>query len=44
MTTDNDFFRLDQQQWFEDFVDSELSEMLCDTQDPQKFTLEDVPY
>ena len=44
MTTDNDFFRLDQQQWFEDFVDCELSEMFDDTQDPQKFTFDDVPY
>jgi hypothetical protein len=44
MTTDNDFFRLDQQQWFEDFVDTELSEMLSDTQDPQKFEFDDIPF
>lgn len=45
MTTDNDFFRLDQQQWYAEFVDAELSEMFCDTNPhPQKFEFDDVPF
>jgi len=45
MTTDNDFFRLDQQQWYAEFVGAELSEMLSDTNPhPQKFEFDDVPF
>ena len=34
--TDNDFFRQDQQQWFEDFVDEEVSKILHDMDIPEE--------
>lgn len=45
MTNSNDFFRLDQQAWFQEFVDHELSEIFQDT-DPQveKFEFDDLPF
>jgi len=33
---DNDFFRQDQQQWFEDFVDDEVSKILEDMHIPEE--------
>jgi hypothetical protein len=43
--TDNDFFKLDQQQWYQEFVESELPEKVCDTNpQPEKFTLEDTHF
>jgi hypothetical protein len=45
MTPDNDFFRLDQQQWYQEFVESELSTKVQYTNPhPQKFTFDDVPF
>jgi hypothetical protein len=45
MTPEHDFFQQDQQQWFEEFVDAELSEMLTDTNPhPQKFEFDDIPF
>lgn len=45
MTTERDFFRLDQQEWFQEFVDAELSEMLADTNPhPEKFEFDDIPF
>jgi hypothetical protein len=32
--TDREFFQLDQQQWFEDFVDDEVSKILADMDIP----------
>ena len=45
MTFDNDFFRLDQQAWFQEFVDHELSKIPEDT-NPQveKFEFDDLPF
>lgn len=42
---DSEFFRLNQEQWFSEFVDQELSEICQDmlTHD-EFFNLEDVPY
>ena len=34
--TDNDFFRQDQQAWFEDFVDDEVSKILEDMDIPEE--------
>jgi hypothetical protein len=45
MTPERDFFQQDQQQWFEEFVDTELSEMFQDTNPhPQKFEFDDIPF
>jgi hypothetical protein len=45
MTADNDFFRLDQCEWFQEFVDHELSKIPQDTNPhPQKFEFDDVPF
>lgn len=45
MTTDNDFFKQDQQQWYQEFVDAELREMFDNTNPhTQKFTFDDVPF
>ena len=34
--TDREFFQLDQQQWFEDFVDDEVSKILADMDIPEE--------
>ena len=34
--TDREFFQLDQQQWFEDFVDAEVSRILSDMDIPEE--------
>ena len=34
--TDREFFQLDQQQWFEDFVDEEVSKILNDMDIPEE--------
>ena len=34
--TDREFFQLDQQQWFEDFVDDEVSKILEDMHIPEE--------
>jgi hypothetical protein len=34
--TDREFFQLDQQQWFEDFVDEEVSKILADMDIPEE--------
>lgn len=34
--TDNDFFRQDQQAWYEDFVDAEVSQILEDMHIPEE--------
>ena len=34
--TDREFFQLDQQQWFEDFVDEEVSKILEDMDIPEE--------
>lgn len=34
--TDNDFFRQDQQAWYEDFVDAEVSKILEDMHIPEE--------
>ena len=44
MTTDNDFFRYDQEAWYQEFVDAEVREILGDTQDPEKFEFDDLPF
>jgi hypothetical protein len=45
MTSDTDFFRLDQEAWFQEFVEHELSTKVCDTDpQPEKFTLEDIHF
>jgi hypothetical protein len=43
--TDREFFQIDQEQWFQDFVDAEVSEIQTDT-DPQVefFEFDDVPF
>jgi len=43
--TDNEFFRLDQESWYTEFVDTEVSEIQQDTcTHIEFFDLEDVPY
>jgi len=43
--TDNEFFRLDQEQWYSEWVDAEVSEILSDTHtNAEFFTFEDVPF
>jgi len=43
--TDSDFFRLDQTQWFYEFVEAELPENFdSTTTHDEKFTFEDVPF
>ena len=45
MTTDNDFFRMDQYQWYADWVDAEVREILADTNPHhENFEFEDVPF
>ena len=41
--TDSEFFRLDQESWYTEFVDTEVSEILTDTNAHiEFFDLEDV--
>lgn len=43
--TDNEFFRLDQEQWYQEFVDHEVSEILTDTNTHREFfEFDDVPF
>ena len=43
--TDSEFYRLDQEQWFEDFVDAEVREILHDTHTHREiFEFDDVPH
>lgn len=43
--TDNEFFRLDQEQWYQEWVDTEVSEIREDTNPHTEiFELEDVPF
>jgi hypothetical protein len=43
--TDNDFFRMDQEQWYCEFVDAEVSEILADTNAHREFfEFDDVPF
>ena len=42
---DNEFFRLNQEQWYEDFVDHEVSEIRGDTNTHGEFfEFDDVPF
>ena len=42
---DNEFFRLNQEQWYEEFVDTEVSEIRGDTNQHGKiFEFDDVPF
>ena len=42
---DNEFFRLDQEQWFSDFVDTEVREIRGDTNPHSEiFEFDDVPF
>jgi hypothetical protein len=43
--TERDFFRADQEAWYQEFVDAELSTKVVNTNpQPEKFTLEDIPF
>jgi hypothetical protein len=42
--TDNEFFRLDQEQWYSEFVDAEVSEMMASTIPQEENFLLDVPF
>ena len=43
--SDSEFFRLNQEQWFSEFVDAEVSEMLQDTSTHREFfEFDDVPF
>lgn len=40
-----DFFRLDQEQWYQDFVDAEVYEIVKDTHTHREFfEFDDVPF
>ena len=42
---DRDFFRLDQEQWYTEFVDHEISEIRSDTYTHREFfEFDDVPF
>ena len=42
---DNDFFRMDQETWYTEFVDTEVSEILSDTIAHREiFEFDDVPF
>ena len=42
---DNDFFRMDQETWYTEFVDAEVSEILQDTIAHREiFEFDDVPF
>ena len=41
----NDFFRMDQEAWYTEFVDAEVSEILTDTNaHGEIFEFDDVPF
>ena len=43
--TDNEFFRLDQEQWFMELKEHELPKNFQDTNTPvEKFEFDDVPF
>jgi hypothetical protein len=42
--TDNEFFRLDQEQWYQDFVDAEVYEIMASTIPHEENFLLDVPF
>ncbi len=43
--TDREFFQLNQEQWYQDFVDAEVSEIQTDTNPHQEiFEFDDVPF
>jgi hypothetical protein len=43
--TDSDFFRLDQDQWFSEFVESQLPENFSDINTHrEKFEFDDIPF
>ena len=45
MTTDNDFFRMDQEQWYGEFAEYELPETFDYTMPhPENFEFDDVPF
>jgi hypothetical protein len=42
---DNEFFRLDQEQWYAEWVDAEVSKILDDTNTHNEFfEFDDVPF
>ena len=42
---DNEFFRFDQEQWYQEFMDAEVSKIVNDTSVHNEFfDLEDVPF
>jgi hypothetical protein len=43
--SDNEFFRLDQEQWYREYVDTEVSEIREHTNPhTEKFEFDDVPF
>ena len=42
--TDREFFQLDQEQWYSEFVDQEVSEMMASTIPHDEIFLLDVPF
>jgi hypothetical protein len=42
--TDSEFFRLDQEQWYWDFVDTEVSEIVASTITHDENFFVDVPF
>lgn len=45
MMTDSEFYRLDQEQWFTEFVECEVRENFADTHAHNRiFEFDDVPY
>jgi hypothetical protein len=42
--TDNEFFRLDQEQWYSEFVDQEVREIVMSTIPHEEIFLLDVPF
>lgn len=42
--TDREFFQLDQEQWFQDFVDAEVSQIRQDTNPHDEIFFLDVPF
>lgn len=44
MTTERDFFRADQEAWFEEFVEHELFTKVDNTNPQPESTFEDIPF
>ena len=45
MTAKSDFFKLDQEQWYQEFVERELSENFnCACLHREKFEFDDLPF